>query len=106
MPISATVIRAKTAAGAVDFTVHAVFQAAEDSVFVDEVEEALQSCDIIENDIDRARCLVCGRVPSTGLLHVVIDYSDWSVDPEAALIIVTVYRPDPDRWIDGRIRRP
>jgi len=35
MPITGTVIRAKTAAGEVDFTVHAVFEAAGDLVFVD-----------------------------------------------------------------------
>ncbi len=106
MPITETVIRAKTTAGEVDFTVHAVFEAAGDLVFVDEVEQALLSGEIIEDDTKRSRCLVCSRVASAGLLHVVIDYSDWLVDADSGLVVVTVYRPDPNRWIDGRVRRP
>jgi len=106
MPITVTVIRTKTDASEVDFTVHAVFEAAEDLVFVHEVQQALSSGEIIENNTQRSRCLVCGQVASGGLVHVVIDYSDWLVDADSHLVVVTVYRPDPNRWIDGRVRRP
>ena len=50
MPITPTVIREKITAGEVDFTVHAVFEAAEDLVFVHEVEQVLLSGEIIGND--------------------------------------------------------
>lgn len=105
MPITATVVREKTAAGEVDFTVHAIFEAAEDLIFVDEAEDALLSGEIIENDTERSRCLVCGRTRAGGLVHVVIDYLDWLTDPRSHVVAVTVYRPDPNRWIDGRLRK-
>lgn len=72
---------------------------------MDEIESVLTAGEIIEDENERGRCLLCGRVTSGGLVHVVVDYSDWLNDPDASLVVVTVYRPDPARWIDGRIRR-
>ena len=105
MPITEAVIHAKVTGGKVDFTAHAVFEAAEDLVFVDEIEGVLAVGEIIEDDPDRSRCLVCGRLREGGRLHAVIDYLDWLADPEANLVVVTVYRPHPDEWIDGGRRR-
>lgn len=105
MPITDKAIRAKLAAGEIDFTVHALFEAAEDLIFVDEIETALGSGKIIENDDDRRRCLVCASLALGGLVHIVLDYSDWLLDPICNLVVVTVYQPNPDKWIDGRIRR-
>ena len=105
MLISASVIKSKLAAEAVDFTVHAVFEAARDDIFVDEIEQALCECEIIADFPQRGRCLVWGRLPSGEPVHVVVEYADYAGDPEAHLVVVTVYRPDPERWIDGRMRR-
>ena len=38
-------------------------------------------------------------------VHIVVEYADYAGDPEAHLVVVTVYPPDPERWIDGRLRR-
>jgi hypothetical protein len=105
MQIPEQVIRAKVAAGEIDFTVHAIFEAAEDLIFVDEIEAALLAAEIIEHHDDRRRCFVRGSTASVGLLHAVIEYSDWQGDPTCNLVVVTVYRPDPALWIDGRTRR-
>ena len=105
MRISQELIRARLAAGLLDFTVHAIFEAAADLVFVEEIEGAITAGEIIEDDAERGRCLVCGPIPPGGLLHIVVDYADMLADPESSLVVVTVYRPDPDSWIDGRIRR-
>ncbi len=105
MAITESALQAKVAAGAVDFTVHAVFEAADDYLFVDEIEHALSVSEIIEDDESRWRCLVCGKLADGGLVHVVLDYADWLNDPESHLAVITVYRPDPRLWIDGRVRR-
>ena len=105
MVISNATIHEKVAAGELDFTVHAVFEAAEDYIFVSEVEQALLSGEIIEDDPPRSRCIVCGRISPSGLVHVVVEYADWLVDNQSNLVVVTVYRPDPERWIDGRVRK-
>ena len=105
MPISESAIQEKLSSGNMDFTVHAVFEAAEDLLFIDEIEDAVMKADIIEDDAERGRCLVCGSIGRGRLVHVVIDYSDWLRDPDAHLVVVTVYRPDPDLWIDGRVRK-
>lgn len=105
MRISDEIIRTKITAGEIDFTVHAIFEAAEDLIFVDEVETALLAAEIIEQHEDRSRCLVRGSAAGIGLLHAVIEYSDWLGDPACNLVVVTVYRPDPALWIDGRTRR-
>lgn len=62
MPISEKTIIAKLSAGELDYTVHAVFEAAQDLLFVDEIEAALLRCEIIENNEARSRCLACGRM--------------------------------------------
>jgi hypothetical protein len=45
--------------------------------------------------------LVCGPAGSAGWAHSVWAYNEsnrWAV-------LVTVYRPDPAKWLDGRERR-
>lgn len=105
MPISAAAIAIQLSLGKINFVVHAFFEAADDFIFVDEIERALANCEIIEDDADRERCLVLGRLPDGGPVHVVIDYGDWLADVDRHLSIITAYRPDPARWLDGRTRR-
>ena len=105
MPISMDAIRHKLARGQVDLVLHAVTEALDDLIFIDELETALPAGEIIEDDAERSRCLVFISLGTSEFVHVVVEYAEWLLDPEADLTIVTVYRPDPARWIDGRRRR-
>jgi hypothetical protein len=85
-------------------TSHAERERETDQITVREIEEALLSerCEVIENYPDDPRgasCLVLGF--TEGLpLHLVCGVSLSDV-----IVIVTVYRPHPDKWFDWRIRK-
>ncbi len=69
------------------------------------IEEAILSleCKIIEdypNDPRGPSCLVLGFTAQNLPIHVLCGMREPKV-----LIIITVYRPDPDKWIDWQIRR-
>lgn len=69
-----------------------------------EVEEALQSGEVIEmylDDTPYPSVLIFGTTSATRPLHAVCAY-----DAEADhAVIVTVYQPDPDRWEEYRRRK-
>lgn len=74
------------------------------SITDSEVSEAMQKGEIIEDypdDEPYPSILVLGKTVQGRIIHVVCAYSE--VDQLA--IIITVYEPDPSRWIDGRTRR-
>ena len=68
------------------------------------IRESVLSGEIIEDyphDRPLPSCLVNGASPDAGYLHSV-----WGYNSDGRLaVLITVYRPDPDRWIDLRIRR-
>lgn len=69
-----------------------------------EVRQALQSGEIIEDypeDRPYVSCLVYGRTRQGRPLHVVCA----PVPEEETLIVITVYEPDRERWIEYRQRR-
>ncbi|MBF8264526.1 MAG: hypothetical protein HW384_390 [Dehalococcoidia bacterium] len=69
-----------------------------------EVFEVIQEGEIIEgypDDEPYPSILVLGKTIQGRNIHVVCAYSE--VDQLA--IVITVYEPDPSRWINGRIRR-
>jgi len=70
-----------------------------------EVCEAVSKGSVIENYPDDApypSCLVYGKTVAERPLHMVCAY-----DAESDIvIIVTVYQPDPNRWIDFERRMP
>jgi len=69
-----------------------------------EVKEALQSGEVIEEypeDKPYASFLVYGRTKKNRPLHIVCA----PVTEEEILVIITVYRPDPDQWIDYKRRK-
>lgn len=69
-----------------------------------EVFEAIQKGEIIEgypDDEPYPSILVLGKTAQGRNIHVVCAYSE--VDQLA--IVITVYEPDPSRWINGRLRR-
>lgn len=70
------------------------------------VEAALVDGQLIEDYPDLHRplpdCLVLARLQAGDPLHVVVALDE----PNERLFIVTLYRPDPARWLDERTRKP
>ena len=85
-------------------TDHADEEAANDRLSLDGVLGSVQNGEIIESyptDKPYPSCLVLGRTTEGAIIHSVWAYngaSGWAV-------LVTVYRPDPNRWIDWRTRK-
>ncbi len=90
------------------FTAHARREMMEDEfgqIFEVEVAAAVASGEIIREypeDRPYPSCLILGRSVSGRPLHLVVALDD----SEARSVIVTVYQPDPDRWLDFRTRKP
>jgi hypothetical protein len=69
-----------------------------------EVCEAILAGKVIENypeDEPYPSCLIYGRTDANRPVHIVAAFSE---DDEMT-IIITVYHPDPDRWIDFERRK-
>lgn len=85
-------------------TDHAVEEAEDDRLTLDEILASVFRGEIIEKYPKRKPypgCLICGQVSNTTHVHSVWQYNrktGWAV-------LVTVYRPDPARWINWRKRR-
>ena len=88
--------------GVVRITEHALDEATADGIAIPRILNAPAIAEIIEQypkDKPLPSCLVYGEC--NGPLHTVWAYNEtngWAV-------LITVYRPDPRRWIDWRIRR-
>jgi hypothetical protein len=85
-------------------TDHADEEAEEDQLSFDEIYHSVLYGEIIEdypNHQPYPRCLIYGENFATEPIHSVWDY-DQETD---TAILITVYRPDPKRWINGKIRR-
>ena len=99
-----TEIRDKIAQGLFEFTQHATDQSLVRGITVQEVREAIASAEVIEyypNDKYGPSCLIFGITANGRPIHVQCSY------PSRPLIaIITIYEPDPLRWIDFRTRRP
>ena len=78
---------------------HAFVESFKDGFSVKDILTATKTGEMIEDYQDRNRCLIYGKVGGRSI-HVVVDYSNrnW-------IWIVTVYKPDPNEWIKGRVRR-
>lgn len=80
----------------VRFTQHAHQEIAEEGIAIDEVLQALCSCEVLENYPTHPRgpcCLVGGATGAGRPLHVVCTTA------QPALIIITVYEPKPPKWV-------
>lgn len=88
----------------VRITNHAYDEAQEDSIIFDEIFFSVIQGEIIEDypdDTPYPSCLIYGNTFHGGPVHSVWAYnneSKWAV-------LITVYRPDPRRWIDWKKRR-
>ena len=96
-------IRAKIANGQFEFSKHAVDQSIIRDIAVDEIAEAIFSGEVIEkypNDKYGATCLIFGYTKANRPLHIQCSY------PSRKIIkVVTLDEPDPDLWIDFRVRQ-
>jgi hypothetical protein len=96
-------IRKKIAASRFELSKHATDQTLLRDVLVQEIREAIASGEVIEdypNDKYGPSCLILGFTQARRPLHVQCSY------PSRDLIkIVTLYEPDPEIWIDFRVRR-
>lgn len=89
----------------VRITDHAFEEAENDRLLLDEIYFSVFEGEIIEHYQRRnqpyPRCLICGQTPDGKAVHSVWEYNretQWAV-------LVTVYRPDPAQWIEGRKRK-
>ena len=85
-------------ADSVNITHHARKEAKEDSLKLDEIFFSVRHGKIIEaypSDFPFPSCLVYGDTSTGQPVHSV-----WAFDRETGIaILITVYRPDPERWI-------
>jgi hypothetical protein len=104
MRMMVTDIQKKIGSRCYELSRHAVDQGIRRDVSVREFEEALLgSIEVIEDYPDDKygpSCLVLGYTSSGRALHVLC-----SRPSRPILKIITIYDPDPTKWLDDRIRR-
>jgi len=86
-------------------TLHAEAERDADKITLHEIEEAILSSasKIIEdypNDPRGHSCLILGFTEKLKPIHILCGLKEREI-----LIIITVYRPDPQEWVDGEKRR-
>lgn len=83
---------------------HADEEAYNDSLSFNEIYACIRDGEIIEqypDDKPYPSCLIYGRNNNGEPIHSV-----WAHNIETkASVLITVYRPDPDRWVDWKQRR-
>jgi len=88
----------------VNITLHARKEAKEDLLKSDDIFFSTCYGEIIEDypdDFPYPSCLIYGKKPSDEPVHSV-----WAYDSESKIaVLITVYRPDPERWIDWKERK-
>ncbi len=96
-------IRRKVVQNQFEFSQHAVDLAIIRRISVREVREAIVGGQVIEDYPDDKygpSCLVLGFTTPGRPLHIVCSY------PSRPLLkIITLYEPDPELWIEYRVRR-
>jgi hypothetical protein len=88
----------------VNITQHARKEAKEDSLLLDEIFYSTQNGEVIEDyptDTPYPSCLIYGQNQDGDPVHSVWAYA---ADSQIA-VLITVYRPDPNRWIEWKIRK-
>ena len=97
-------IRQAVAADRVRVTDHADEEMAADGLQLDNVVLALRKGEVIEDypaDYPLPSCLVYGQTNSGDHIHSVWAYNE----RVSRAILITVYRPDPQRWENWRTRK-
>jgi hypothetical protein len=94
-------MREHVKAGEYKFSDHAVKRMMKRQISRKEIETVLLAGEIIEEypeDKYSPSCLICGMTEEGRALHVLA-----SLPPQ--VVIITVYEPDPEEWLEGRTRR-
>jgi hypothetical protein len=90
--------------GQVQITDHADEEAQDDDLGFEDIFFSVCGGEIIEQypmQKTSPRCLIFGKAPQGEPIHSV-----WAYDHRIGVaILITVYRPDPNRWIDWCIRK-
>lgn len=84
------------------FSDHADEERTQDQLDVEDVEHAIFFGKVIEERLDDPRGesrLIAGKTLSQELIHIIVGFR---FDKP---LIVTVYKPSPEKWIRGKIRR-
>lgn len=96
-------LRTKIASNRFEFSKHALDQSILREITLQELHEAILDGEVIEDypeDKYGPSCLVFGRTKSDRPLHVQCSH------PSREIIkIITLYQPDPEQWIDYKVRR-
>lgn len=96
-------IRTKIASGQFEFSEHATEQGILRRITLQEIQEAVSHCELIEDYPDDKygpSCLLLGFTSLRRPLHIHCSY------PSRPIIkIITLYEPDPSKWIDFEVRR-
>lgn len=96
-------LRTKIASNRFEFSKHALDQSILRKITIQELHEAILDGEVIEDypeDKYGPSCLVFGRTKSDRPLHVQCSH------PSREIIkIITLYQPDPEQWIDYKVRR-
>jgi hypothetical protein len=87
-----------------EFSKHAVDQSIIRAISIAELEEAISGSSAVVEDYPKDKygpsCLILGFTKAGRPLHIQCSY------PRRPLIkIITLYEPDPDLWVDFKIRR-
>ena len=86
-----------------EFSKHAVDQTILREISVQEIRDSIGDGEIIEDYPDDKygpSCLIFGMTKRKRPIHIQCSY------PTRTLIkVITVYEPDPEKWIDHKIRR-
>jgi len=97
-------IREKVEIGLFEFSKHAVDQSIIRRISVQDVREVIINGTIIEDypeDKYGPSCLIFGMTAERRPIHIQSSYPSRSI-----IKIITLYEPDPVRWIDFKKRRP
>lgn len=96
-------LQSKIQNGLFEFSKHAVDQSILRNISVREIREAFETAELIEDypeDKYGPSCLVLGFTHAARAIHIQCSF------PSRPLAkIITLYDPEPDRWIDFRKRR-
>jgi hypothetical protein len=96
-------LRSKISQNAFEFSKHAVDQTILRNISVREIRDVINNGEIIEDYPDDKygpSCLIFGVTQIGRPIHIQCSY------PSRPIVkVVTVYEPNPDRWIDYKVRR-
>lgn len=98
-----SVVQQQLAAGEFEFSRHAFRRAVERNISEQEIREAGEKAEVIENYPDdkySPSALLLGFTTHGRSLHFQVSFAESDMTK-----IITIYEPDPNEWIDHRKRR-